>query len=444
MNALSASSFMDPRPLGNDWRSYVGSSSFGVLWRASRMNCLQRGDMRRILGVSVRSIDDVFLRMTRSETQRSALASTFPTSDFISQKFWNIEHWWPYGGVIPWNSMPWNLRICPACARSCYHTLLFQMPGISHCPIHNMKLTETCPRCDRSLLAGFRQGNPLGACPCGHDLVDFVATTEGESASVPQKLDMVCGYLIWAAASRRVNWLMAPDQWDASAWEALHRLNTVPPVALIPAQHPIHGPSGKAAFVETIKLQDSLQYGDALKTNSGLDTFKQSVASLPVSWLPALEGVSHELAGMLPQEAVARIPTDRDFRNAIGRLPAHACGSVIYLHTKCLHRVPLRVLGRLSTALFPKTPSRYPDDDALVQAVHQHAFGKHLLHQTVRRVLIRGYADGARVVLGHHVPALYGHARTRPKTRFPWVVLSVPPGRMPTARIAWTLQPGTD
>ena len=40
-------------------------------------------------------------------------------------------------------------RQCPVCARHLYHTDLFKLPWLSHCPIHHCALTEICPTCQR-------------------------------------------------------------------------------------------------------------------------------------------------------------------------------------------------------------------------------------------------------------------------------------------------------
>lgn len=39
------------------------------------------------------------------------------------------------------------LRQCPECAKQLYHTDLFAMPWLTHCPIHHCELVTTCPGC---------------------------------------------------------------------------------------------------------------------------------------------------------------------------------------------------------------------------------------------------------------------------------------------------------
>ena len=223
MNALPtyqpADKYLTQRLLGEDWTAYHGCSRFSVFWRASRLNHLTKSDLRSALGISLRMHENPFEKLTHTQASPSKLLELSP-AQAINPEHWPLEFWWPFGGPIPWEAMPWRLRICPACARHCYHSMLFQTPGVHHCPWHHVALTECCPRCDRPLLAGTRSDLPIGVCPCGHDLVDYVETIEGDRAMLEAKQNVVAGHGIWVAASRRVNYLIPPTQYDARAWQA--------------------------------------------------------------------------------------------------------------------------------------------------------------------------------------------------------------------------------
>lgn len=39
------------------------------------------------------------------------------------------------------------LKNCPECARSCYHSDLYQLPWLTQCPIHDQPLSTVCPTC---------------------------------------------------------------------------------------------------------------------------------------------------------------------------------------------------------------------------------------------------------------------------------------------------------
>lgn len=445
MSAAPPLRMLDPRPLGEDWRCYVGSSAFGVVWRAARLNCLHRSDLRTVLGVTLRSADDVFRRMTRSEAQQAALSRTYPIGDFPGRLYWRLEDWWPFGGSIPWESIPWRVRLCPACARSCYHSLLFQMPGVKRCPWHRVELVERCPRCERPLLVGFREGLPLGLCPCGHDLVNHVATVEGEVDLVEEKHASVRSYREWASKNRQSDWLISPEQPDADAWSALHGFTRHTISELLSGQRQIRSTEHPArSFIEAISLRRCFKKGrPKLSPNSGLESFKPAMASLPIGWMPPLSAVGSQLLGMLSEATRARASREGDLKKTIGRLPAYPCGNHVFLHTECFDRAVLRSLARLSAGLSPAAARPIFAAQPFSLWVSGHPLGTRLVERTIQRMVLRGYADGARVVLGREAPELYAKPRTRPATRFPWVVLRLPEGVLPSAQIAWTLQPGT-
>jgi len=106
--------------------------------------------------------------------------------------------------------------------------------------------------------------------------------------------------------------------------------------------------------------------------------------------------------------------------------------------------LPLFVVSDAWRHTLPVQPKEQLYADALILHVKDHDLGPEPVQRMIYRLLLRGYADGARVALGHHAVELYDHPRTRPATRYPWTVLCLPPGRVPSGRIAWTRQSGTD
>lgn len=302
-------------------------------------------------------------------------------------------------------------------------------------------MIDACPRCDRDLLAGFREGLPLGRCCCGYDSVDYVATVEGDRASSSRKRDAIDGFRLWAAGSQRVTWLVPPEPWDPHAWEALDALFPRPPETLLEGQNPRSNVSGLT--VERIRLERSLRHrSHALPSNNRLDAFTPGIAMLPIGWQPAIKAIGVELLSMLPPGLLKGASPDSELRQSLTRLPVYPCGRFTFLHTETLDRGVLRTLGTLSAALSmamkPKTRR-----SQLARRVEEHPPGDALLRKTIQRTLMRGYADGARVVLGRQVPELYRVARSRPAVRLPWVLLWLPFDRMPSAQIAWTRQRGT-
>lgn len=67
------------------------------------------------------------------------------------------------------------LRYCPECMKSCYHSVLFQFSPLAKCPIHEVPLSDTCPRCGE--LIDPMEG-PAWSCPgCRHLLAEFRGRT---------------------------------------------------------------------------------------------------------------------------------------------------------------------------------------------------------------------------------------------------------------------------
>ncbi|MFC4761752.1 hypothetical protein [Dyella koreensis] len=441
LNLQPAGKYLPQRLLGEDWTAYEGCSRFGVSWRASRLNHLTKNELRSALGVSLRVHENPFEKLTHTQASPSKLLELSPDQT-IDTKHWPMEFWWPFGGPIPWEAMPWRLRICPACARHCYHSMLFQAPGVHHCPWHRVALIESCPRCDRPLLAGTREGLPIGACPCGHDMVDYVETIEGDSATLKKKQDAIEGYGIWAACSRRVSYLVPPTQYDARAWHALHGLAVPAPNALLPGQHGLPNMLASDLILERVSMERAIRHNmRQLSPKSGLESPKPSVVALPSSWKDPLTHIGAELTRMLPPSALKRLSSDPNSRSAMRHLSIFAGINGLYLHTESLEPTTLHMLSSLASAL--QADRHKAKEDTLSTRAKAHPLAPPVIHRTILRVLSRGYADGARVTLGRHAPELYDNARTRPKTRLPWVVICLPPKLLPSARIAWTPQPGT-
>jgi len=433
---------LDLRPLGQHWERYSGSSTFGALWRAIRINRLKRSDTRTMLGVSLRRDEDLFERFTVSGAAREALARAYPTRDFEHALATNLVDWWPFGGPVGTDAFTARVRVCRACARYCYHSLLFQVPGVDTCPWHGTPLVDACPRCERPLsmsLGG--TARPLGACACGDDPVDEIAALEGDAGNVGARDAAIDEHLARAAQARRETWLLPPEQQDAQARSALTGLAVQRLCRSTGASGSWNGKPGTVLY-ERVSLERCLQYpAGRLSPVSGLGSFRPDILALPVHWYDAFNAISRELANDIIEPLGARARNDHDVRAALRRLPVHVCNRRLFLQTDCLHRTVLRSASRLSAAIAVNPYRRVFEDDRYVERVRAHTLGIPLIERTVLRLLARGYADGARVVLGRHVPELYDSPRTRPVARFPWVLLSLRPNRLPSAVIAWTRQP---
>lgn len=439
MTASASMRMLDPRPLGEDWQGYVGVSPYGALRRAWRVNALRRSDLRSVLGVTIHRGDDLYRLTLSSGAIKRHLSSLFPTLD---TRGWDYQGWWPLDGTMPEGTFTASLRECPRCAESSYHSLLFQMPGVTHCPWHGYALISRCPRCDRPLQSGLREERPPGQCSCGHDLVSFVRTVTGDERDATS----IQSYLDWAASVRGRYWLFAPEQPDPLGHHALD--------LLLPSRWRDGVPSPTTLLQDGRLIRDVVDLGRSLRhaiprlsDKSGLETFNPATACLPIAWAPGFAAISRNLFAALPEAARRDASmSGTELAWTLSKVPVTAAGLTLFFQTECLERTTLRLVGRLATGVRNQGGRRrIPADDRFGDWIRRDPRGTLLLEQVLKRVLLRGYADGARVALGRHVPALYDRLRGRPATRYPWVLFHLPPDRqnMPSATIVWTRQAGT-
>jgi hypothetical protein len=168
------------------------------------------------------------------------------------------------------------------------------------------------------------------------------------------------------------------------------------------------------------------------------------LAALPAEWSVAFQRIGAQMLAMVPREHLPQVAAPAsDMRRAFGQLPAFPGGRELYLSTEVLDRSVLRCAGQLAAIVANSTGLRSFVQPGLRQRIRDHAHGLRLADALVRRILTRGYADGLRVALGRHVPALYDAQHHRPVRRLPWVLLDLPEGELPSARIGWTRQRGT-
>lgn len=432
MNKSTPLSILNPQLLGRNWENYEGTSSFGVFWRAMRLNNLHWRDLRAHLHLSLRAGDDAFVRLTHGTSQQAGLRFSYPELEILDLVCWRTELWWPFGGIIPFQWMPWRLRVCRLCARSCYHSLLFQMPGVNKCPWHGAELIDACPKCDRVLTVNVQHDTVVGRCRCGHDLVDFVASVGGEWTVRKLKRRAISEHLLRAASSRRRTLLIAPEEEDAYAWRALHWL--------------VDGTmTTEGMLSERVGVDRLLRFSPGrVRAKSGLENSQPNLAALPGEWSSAFQSIGAEMLAMLPRQKLHSVTAPpSEARLAAGLLPAYPGGRELYISTEILDRSVLRLGGRLASIVVNSTGNRSCVHRTINERIRDHPHGLRLADALLRRIMTRGYADGLRVGLGRHFPALYDNQRHRPVRRLPWVLLDLPEGELPSARIGWTRQRGT-
>ena len=429
-----------PRPLGDEWSAYTGVSAYGALRRAWRANALHRADINSVLGIRILKGDDVYARSISSPAIERQLKRLFPSVD---TRGWSYLAWWPFDGVRPQEAFSRTLRECTQCAESGYHTMLFQMPGVTHCPWHGRRLVTACPTCGRPLQAGLREELPPGQCLCGHDLINYVQAVTGEARDRSRIKD----YLEWSMEARGRYWLFAPEPEDPLALEALDLL--LPRRwAETPLPHTAALRDGRLLreFIKAAATSSDDRH-TRLSERSGLETFRPGTVCLPIGWTSEFRAVSRNLlSGLAPSiNAAARI-AGNDLPWTLSSIPIVALGNTLFMQSGCFERATLRTIARLASGL--RTPAKAiqsRSDDPFSHWIRNHEGGPQLLERVLKRVLLRGYSDGARVALGRHVASLYDRPRGKPAVRFPWVLIHLPADteQRPEGTIVWTRQAGT-
>jgi len=432
-----------PDLVGQIWENYYGASALSVLIRLARLNYLESNDIRESLGIPIRRRSDVFGLLSRNHGRLDILASA-QQFDGEFTCAWDPASWWPYANAMPLDVLNWRLRICPECMRFAYHSLLFQMPGISRCPWHGTRLVSGCVRCGKPLFEGFDEGHRLMQCACGYDHVDTQQAVLGDLRNAHARRGAVMTYRGWAEARRRECWLVPPEIADEQGWLALSKLAPPP-----------FGNPGACPDLVLDHVVPSCDAATALGPTSGLEKFQPTLASLPLSWLRDSASICRRLSEMMPPgtlsiaERRALDPHGSDqaedaacltTRTWLLGFPGHLVGDLALLHTSPIDGVALRVAARLAGGL--RTSWDSPIEPAKRREfrkwIHQDKRGPKLLETALRRVLFRSYADGCRVLLGQLNPDLYARRSTRPARRFPWVELHL--GYKAHATIAWTRQ----
>lgn len=156
--------------IGGDFHNMAGLSSWGRLYRISRLNGLTIGQTISALGVP----DDVAIPIRTLQF--------FPV-DQIYRVLDNLQghartRAWPaLAGIIPYqveshkiSSAIKQMRACPTCLKHGYHSIVHLMSWIHHCPWHNEALIERCV-CGGSLTQA-PPSSRMMICYCGHDHYD--------------------------------------------------------------------------------------------------------------------------------------------------------------------------------------------------------------------------------------------------------------------------------
>ena len=422
------------RFVGDDFSWLPGISAYGALLRTARLNHLHRGVFFAAFGLRTTRHDEISNVLTFSTTRKQSLALALGVND-KERALWDVSAWLPFSGNLDWESLPWGPRICPCCARLGYHTLLFQLPWIARCPWHGSLLIRHCRGCGRSLSLAW-EVVPM-RCACGIDSVNVREACRHRQSHLKDMALWVDNYLNWAATARSTSHLVHTSNTDASNWEALGQLIEMP--ASLRARcgnteinsHHLHErnlsfPKEESPTCDATVLRLLLDVPVAI----------DGVIELPRPIWSAFRDVGYELAGKLPEAALSNgellrfmdgsrrttMPTatkNRADSSSILFLPVQIGGERGFLYVNAIAKAVRDVAHRLGRHLkdFEGPQGRVPYVGALI--------------------LLRGYAEGMRVVLSRFVPALFEMKRDRPHLTVPWVLLKQKLDQTVQVKIVW-------
>ena len=419
--------------VGNQPEFLPGQSAFGWVARLARLNQLRPEDLHHMFGLRVRRSDDLLRVLALSEKAKEALATSLMHD---SSGEWNPRFWYPFTGGAPDLTLG-SFRYCLGCVRVGYHPMLHQMPWISVCPWHRVRLRTVCPRCDGAIAVSGDAGRKLLSCECGFDLLDESAAAR-LSAPPAGAADAVARCARVASIAR--------DEWLLIGLDHVS-LTPAMLVALIPSEL-----SGQVLWdvQQTGRCHTRTYRGGCPDESLAPRTWPKGIASdcpqlleLPDAWARSVHAVARNLACKLPvgsltlQEHLLFLggqvashdsffPADRGTSVTVRCLPPMTAGPRKFLDLSSVHPVVIRTMAELACSSGSVMASARGDESSL---------GTALAHKVAGALLCRGYAEGLRAVLSRYVPALYELNRDRPHLSAAWMLVS---RRSHEIRVAFT------
>lgn len=410
-----------------------GQSAFGLVARLARLNQLGPGDLHCMFGLHIRRSDDLSQMLALSERHQKALADSLQQNRLAT---WHPRLWHPFKGGPPDLALA-KFRYCMGCIRVGYHPMLHQMPWITSCPWHGVRLRSGCPRCGRGISVSGDTGRKLLTCECGFDLLNESAAAR--LAAPPRgATDAINLYLHWAS--------VAQEEWRLVGSGDVPLRSTILASLVASAFGGFQQREPDAAGRCHTRRYGTRDQGGQVKDGAwphGLTTDCPQLLELPESWGRSVRAVAHNLARKLPPEsltlqeqllflgAVVRDsvtfkPADRPTSGTVRCLPPFAAGSRQFLDLSSVHPVVVRTIAALESWAVTASEAETPSNEARANA--------RLAHRVAGDLLCRSYAEGLRTVLSRYVPALYGLGRDRPHLSAAWALARTrPPGEIRVA-----------
>lgn len=408
------------RLVGDRIDALPGQSTFGYVARLARLNLLSSSDFRRVLGLRVHRSVNLLEHLVLSRRCQEALAESL---NFEIPETWNPTAWHPFAGGMPTIGFE-VFRYCIGCIRVGYHCGLHQMPWLSTCPWHGVRLRHGCPKCGGAIAVSGDAGRKLLTCVCGFDLLNETATARLNAA--PSNAEKaVSDYLNWAEPLRRSRWLTGPPNTPITH-EAAATLIQPPKFFVtatdLPDRISIHHRQYRPALPRQALPDDAQLLG-------GLLGDFPKVLELPACLIRGAQAVARDVAAKLPagslteREQLLFLGTpeadlssfeaaDRSASGTIGYLPPLPVGPRHFLELSSIHPIVIRMIAKMQTA--PCFARSTETDNVQANSMRR---------RVESGLLCRGYAEGIRTVLSRYVPSLYTSKRDRPHLTVAWCLI---------------------
>jgi hypothetical protein len=205
--------------LGMELGPFPFISGFGILFRVSRLTCLEPRDLFPVLGIRTWTGLNLLQACHRPGASRTRFEERTGLTDTRVPRYWKVSDWSPLDLHGHWSNEDLPLRHCSQCAQYGYHCSLFQLPSIERCPWHGCLLRDRCQRCELPYSPHATTGQDLGQCACGLDLFDgTIAGAKMWEFPCNEACDALENYLAWATRERkRRHFLASSDEVIARA-----------------------------------------------------------------------------------------------------------------------------------------------------------------------------------------------------------------------------------
>lgn len=411
------------RLIGDRLEALPGQSPFGHVARLARLNQLSSGDFHHMFGLRVQRSDNLLGHLALSQRCQEALATAL---NLKIPETWNPTAWHPFAGGAPDIGLE-MFRYCIGCIRVGYHCGLHQMPWLTSCPWHGVRLRHGCPKCGGNIAVSGDAGRKLLTCACGFDLLNETATAHLVAAPT-NAAKTVIAYVAWACSLRRSRWLSGPP--DALITQETAVALIQPPQFLTQIMDPHQISIHQRQYRPALPRQGLLEEAPLLGEPTG--DFPK-VLELPPFLIQSTRAVARNVAAKLPagslteREQLLFLGTpeadlssfdaaDRSTSGAIGYLPPLTVGPRRFLELSSLHPNVIRTIAKLQSAPCFARDSR--DDRVRASSMRQ---------RVERDLLCRGYAEGIRAVLSRYVPSMYTMGRDRPHLTAAWCLIGTEP-----------------